>query len=197
MEFVAATNNAHKLAELREMLAGTGHTLVSLAEAGFSGKIVEDGRTFEENALIKARTVCRATGRPALADDSGLCVDALDGAPGIHSARFGGEGLDDAGRRRLLLHSLEGTDERAAHFSCVIACVWPDGRLLTAEGVCPGEILLEERGEGGFGYDSLFYYPPFGGTLAELSQEQKNAVSHRGAAIRAFLAKLNAEENKA
>ena len=196
MEIVAATNNAHKLKEMRELFEGSGHTLISLAEAGFSGEIVEDGDTFEANALIKARTVHKATGANVIADDSGICVDALNGGPGVHSARYGGEGLDDAGRRHLLLRSMEQQTNRAAHFACVIACVFADGSELTAEGIVRGELTREERGEGGFGYDSIFYYPPFGATTAEISEEQKNAISHRGAAIRAFLTKLADKEKQ-
>ena len=192
MEFVAATNNQHKLEELRAILADSGHTLVALNESGFSGEIVEDGETFEENALIKARTVCRATGRPAIADDSGLCVDALGGAPGIHSARYGAPDCkSDADRRHLLLKNMEGHSDRAAHFACSIVCVFPNGDEVCAYGECSGEIAGEERGDGGFGYDCIFLLKDRGLTLAQISAQEKNLISHRAVAVATFVEKLN------
>ena len=179
MQLIAATGNQNKLRELAEIFPE--HQFLSAKEAGFSGDVEETGTTFRENALLKARTVCRATGKPALADDSGLCVDALNGAPGVYSARYSGGG--DAENRKLLLKNLEGVENRRAHFVCCIALVFPDGRELVAEGRTEGTILYENRGTGGFGYDSLFLSDDLGKSFAEASEEEKNAVSHRGRAI--------------
>ncbi len=180
MQLVAATGNKNKLREFREIFPE--HEIFSAAEAGFSGEVEETGETFAENALLKARAVCKATGRAALADDSGLCVEALHGAPGVYSARYSGGG--DAQNRKLLLKNLEGKEDRRAHFVCCIALVFPDGRELTAEGRTEGQILHEERGANGFGYDSLFLSNDLGVTFAEASEEEKNAVSHRGRALK-------------
>ena len=150
---VAATGNAHKLKEIRAVLKGW--EIISQKEAGFHGEVEETGETFLENALIKARAVAGATGYPALADDSGLCVDALGGAPGVYSARYSGGG--SAENRALLLKNLQGKNPHSAHFTCAVALVYPEGKTFTAEGQTHGEILEEERGENGFGYDSLFY----------------------------------------
>ncbi len=177
---VAATGNAHKLREIRAIFADK--TILSEKEAGFSGEIEETGETFLENALIKARAVCKATGLPALADDSGLCVDALGGAPGVRSARYSGGG--DADNRALLLKNLAGVSDRRAHFNCAVALVCPDGRELTAEGRTEGSILTEERGEHGFGYDSLFFSVDLNKSFAEADEAEKNAVSHRGRALK-------------
>ncbi len=182
MKIVAATGNANKLREFREILAG--YEVVSAAEAGFHGDVEETGSTFAENALLKARAVCKATGLPALADDSGLCVDALNGAPGVYSARYSGGG--DRENRALLLKNLNGVENRRAHFACCIALAFPDGREITAEGRAEGKILHEERGTGGFGYDSLFLSDELGVSFAETTEEQKNAVSHRGRALGAL-----------
>ncbi len=179
MQLIAATGNLHKLGELRKMFPE--HEILSAKEAGFTGEVEETGDSFRENALLKARAVMRATGKPALADDSGLCVDALKGAPGVYSARYSGGG--DAENRKLLLKNLEGAEDRRAHFSCCIALVFPDGRELIAEGRTGGQILSAPRGAGGFGYDSLFLSDDLGVTFAEASEEEKNAVSHRGRAI--------------
>ena len=182
MKIIAATGNAHKLREIREILKK--HEILSAKEAGFCGEVEETGKTFPENALIKARAVCKATGFPALADDSGLCVDALMGAPGVYSARYSGGG--DAENRRLLLENMQGVKDRTAHFCCAVALVFPDGRELTAEGRTYGAILTECRGAGGFGYDSLFLSDDLGVSFAEASEEEKNAVSHRGRALAAL-----------
>ncbi len=179
MKLVAATGNAHKLHEMRQILQG--FEIVSAAEAGFAGEIAEMGKSFLENALIKARAVAAATRLPALADDSGLCVDALGGAPGIFSARYSGGG--DRENRALLLKNLAGKADRRAHFCCAVALVFPDGRTVTAEGRTEGVILEKERGEGGFGYDPLFLSDDLKMSFAEASEEQKNAVSHRGRAL--------------
>ncbi len=180
MKLIAATGNKNKLREFREIFPE--HQILSAAEAGFLDEVEETGKTFAENALLKARAVCKATGFPALADDSGLCVDALGGAPGVFSARYSGGG--DAENRKLLLKNLMNTENRRAHFCCCIALVYPDGRELISEGRTDGAILREERGAGGFGYDSLFLSDDLGMSFAEASEEEKNAVSHRGRAMR-------------
>ncbi len=182
MKLVAATGNAHKLREFREILKG--FEIVSEREAGYLGEVEETGETFAENARLKAYAVCKATGLPALADDSGLCVDALGGAPGVYSARYSGGG--DAENRALLLERLAGEEARGAHFACAVCLVFPDGRELSAEGRSYGTILREERGTGGFGYDPLFYSQELGKTFAEASEAEKNSVSHRGRALRAL-----------
>lgn len=184
MKLVAATGNAHKLKEIRDILVGSD--ILSEEEAGFSGEVEETGTTFYENALIKARAVMRATGLPALADDSGLCVEALGGAPGVYSARYSAMFAPEGwplGNRAFLLRQLEGCENRRAYFCCVAAVAFPDGREFTAEGRTYGTILLENRGTGGFGYDSLFLSDELGVTFAEAPEEQKNAVSHRGRAL--------------
>lgn len=186
---VLASRNKGKLAELRRLLAaelGDVITLKSLDDIGYTEDIEENGLTFAENALTKANTVA-ALGYIALADDSGLAVDALDGAPGVFSARYAGGHGDDAANNALLLKNLKGKTDRRAAFVCTFACAFPDGTLpIVAEGRVTGEILETPRGDGGFGYDPLFYYPPFDKTFAELDREEKNSISHRGAAVRAF-----------
>ena len=146
--------------------------------------------------MLKAKAVCQAAGLPAIADDSGLCVDALNGAPGVYSARYGGEGLDDRGRCMLLLNSMRGATTRAAHFSCAVACVFPNGDTLTAEGRCDGSIAYAPLGDGGFGYDPVFLLPGTGKTFGQLSQEEKSAVSHRGKALKEFAGKLETHLKK-
>ncbi len=183
---IVATRNSGKLQEILQVL-GPGIDLESLADFPQIPEILEDGDTFEANAAKKARTVVRHTGRPALADDSGLEVDALDGAPGIYSARFAGEGATDETNNARLLHLLDGIpeDKRTARFRCVIAIATPDGTVRTAEGCCEGQILHQPRGSGGFGYDPLFLLPERGLTFSELPPEKKNRISHRGRALRA------------
>lgn len=188
---VVATKNRHKAGELAALTVHLGRTL-SLAEweerhGRALAEPVEDGDSFEANALIKARFYARATGRPALADDSGLSVAALGGAPGIWSARYGGPGLDDAGRCRLLLNNMDGRFDRRAFFTSVLALARPDGAALSWLGRVDGLITREPRGGQGFGYDPVFFFPPRNATLAQLSAEVKNAVSHRSRAARAFL----------
>ncbi len=191
MKIVIATGNRHKVEELSRLLIpedGGEYTFISMKDAGFGGSIVEDADTFEGNALIKAKAVCEATGLVAVADDSGLCVDALDGAPGIFSARFAGEPCDDAKNNAKLLEELKDVpfEKRTARFCCVIAAAFPDGRTVTACGDCPGVIAFERKGDGDFGYDPIFYYPPFGKTFAEMTSDEKNSISHRGAAALNF-----------
>ncbi|MBR6950789.1 MAG: RdgB/HAM1 family non-canonical purine NTP pyrophosphatase [Oscillospiraceae bacterium] len=191
MRFVLASNNAHKLEEFREILAGSGWTVLSQKEAGIAVDPEENGSTFEENSLIKARAACAASGLPAIADDSGLTVSALNGEPGIRSARYGGPGLTDAGRYRLLLERMKDVEDRRAAFVCCISCVFPDGRELTARGECAGRILREPEGDGGFGYDPVFWCDDLGKSLGTALPEEKNGVSHRGRALRAMYALLN------
>ena len=186
MRFVLASNNAKKLVEMREILGEIGVEVVSQAEAGIHVEPEETGTTFRENSLIKARAACAASGLPALADDSGLVVDALGGQPGVYSARYGGDGLDDEGRYRLLLRNMEGIADRSAKFVSCISCAFPNGDSLWAEGECTGSILEEPAGGGGFGYDPVFFSSELGKSMGEMTHEEKNSISHRGAAIRAI-----------
>ena len=178
---LAATGNPHKLKELRKMF-GDFYTVASMEDAGFFGPIDENASTFAGNAAIKAEAVCEATGLPALADDSGLEVDALDGEPGVLSARYAGEHGNDEANNDLLLSRMAGKDSRSANFRCALALKIPGRDTLIAEGRCPGTILYERRGTGGFGYDPLFLYEPMGKTYAEMNDEEKNRISHRARA---------------
>ncbi len=182
-ELVVATGNVHKLKEISEILKE--YKVLSSKEVGFFDEVEETGATFLENALIKARTVCKKTGRPALADDSGLCVEALDGAPGVYSARYSGEG--EKGNRKKLLQALDGQENRRAYFACAVAFVFPNGKEIITEGKTWGNILHEERGIGGFGYDSLFLSDDLSKSFAEATEEEKNSVSHRGRALARLL----------
>ena len=190
MKLVLASKNKKKLAEMNEILSQLGVEVCSEAEAGVDVEVEETGTTFEENSLLKARAVMEASGMPAIADDSGLCVDALGGAPGVYSARYGGPELDDTGRYRLLLENLRGQMTRTAKFVSVITCCFPNGDVICARGECPGTIAYAPQGEGGFGYDPVFFVPGLKKTFAQLSPEEKNAISHRGRALRAFQEKL-------
>ncbi len=183
MKIAIATNNRNKLKEIRAVLGGFFDEMLSLDDLGIDVEIEETGTTLTENALIKARTIRDMTGLASLADDSGLMCDALDGAPGVYSARYAGEEHDDAKNNALLLKNIAGKD-RTAHFCSVIALCLPDGREYTAEGRVDGVITEEARGNGGFGYDPLFFSPELGKTFAEASAEEKNSVSHRGRALR-------------
>lgn len=187
---VAATGNAHKLKEIREILKD--FNVISAREAGFFDEVEETGKSFLENAFLKARAVVKKTGQAALADDSGLCVNALGGAPGIYSARYSGG--DSAANRRLLLENLKGEKNREAHFECAIALVFPDGAEYSSIGKTYGRIAEEERGENGFGYDPLFFSEDLNKTFAEASDEEKNSVSHRGRALSGLLEFLKDEE---
>jgi len=179
-----ATNNPHKLEEYRDILAGLPVALVSLADAGIAAEVPETGATFEENAVQKAVAYARLSGLPTLADDSGLVVDALDGEPGVHSARWGGRETPYPARHRRLQHLLADVPwaQRTARFVCVIAIASPNGEVRTAEGICEGFVAREPRGSGGFGYDPMFYLPEHHRTMAELPAEVKNRISHRGRA---------------
>lgn len=190
MKFVLASHNQGKLAEMQRILGQLGVEVVLQSELGLALEPEETGTTFTENARIKAEAVMQASGLPAIADDSGLCVDALNGGPGVYSARYGGEGLDDKGRYTLLLQNLRGQTTRAAHFTCSIACAFPNGDTITAEGQAPGTIAFAPMGEGGFGYDPVFFVPDKAKTFAQLTQEEKAEISHRGKALREFTAKL-------
>lgn len=180
---VLATRNQGKIREFRALVAGFGVDIKSLDDFGPIPPVEEDGETFEDNAYKKAHFTARALGFPALADDSGLTVDVLGGQPGVYSARYAGEGATDGDNNRKLLAALDGKADRKAAFQCVIALAVPRGPALIYEGRCNGEIALEERGEKGFGYDPVFFYPPLDRTFAQLSQEEKNRVSHRGQAM--------------
>ena len=196
MKVVLASKNPHKLVEIRQITDKFGFDLILQSELGIDIDVEETGTTFEENSLIKARAVMEATGLPALADDSGIAVDALNGEPGVYSARYGfDESLDDWGRMMLLLRNTEYVPDgqRQAKFVCVISFVTPEGTIIQARGEIHGELTRQPRGENGFGYDPIFYYPPFGQTTAEIPAEQKNQVSHRGNALRIFYEKLKEE----
>lgn len=191
MKLVLASKNAGKLTELRAILSELGCEVVSEQAVGVDVEVEETGTTFEENSALKAVAVMQATGLPAIADDSGLVVDALDGAPGVYSARFGG--LDsDAARTALLLEKLDGTPDaaRTARFVSVVTCAMPDGTLLCARGECEGKITRAPQGENGFGYDPVFLYEPDGLTFAELSAARKNEISHRARALARFAEEL-------
>lgn len=183
---VIATRNRGKIRELQALLEDLGLELVSVGDIEGLPEVVEDGATFLENAVKKAVEVARATGLVAIADDSGLEVDALGGRPGVYSARYAGEGASDEDNYRKLLRELEGIPEkeRTARFKCVMVAAIPDGTYIWTEGACEGVIASEPKGSQGFGYDPVFYLPDKGRTMAQLSKEEKNAISHRGRAMR-------------
>ena len=188
IKVVLASRNKGKVRELQQLLneeLGDVIDLLSLDDVGLTAEIEENGTTFAENALIKARAAA-SSGYIGLGDDSGLTVSALGGAPGVHSARYAGD-HDDAANNALVLANLQGKSNRSAAFVCALACAFPDGdQPIAVEGRVEGEILTAPRGENGFGYDPLFYYPPMKKTTAEMTAEEKNNISHRGAAVRAF-----------
>ena len=193
MKVVLASKNRHKLEEISEITQRFDMELVLQSDLGVDIEVEENGSTFEENSLIKAKAVMEATGLPALADDSGIAVDALNGEPGIYSARYGfDESLDDWGRLQLLLKNTQQVPDgqRQAQFVCVITMITPEGQVIQARGEIHGELTREPRGENGFGYDPIFYYPPLGKTTAELSPEEKNQVSHRARALNVFYDRL-------
>ena len=198
MKIVLASRNPKKIRELRQLLSDllSDVEVLSLDDVGIMGDIEEDGTTFEENALIKAR-VATGSGYVGVADDSGLAVDALGGEPGVYSARYAAKNNfagdhDDDGNNQCLLYNLRNVpdEERGGAFVCAFACVFPDGREFVVRGEARGIILHEYHGNGGFGYDPLFYFPQFGKSFAEVSPEEKHSVSHRGKAIRAFAKKM-------
>ena len=193
MKVVLASKNKHKLVEISKITEKFGFDLVLQSELGVDIDVEETGTTFEENSFQKAEAVMKATGLPALADDSGICVDALNGEPGVYSARYGfDESLDDWGRLELLLKNTEQVPDgqRQAKFVAVITMVTPEGQVIQARGEIHGELLRAPVGKNGFGYDPIFYYPPMGMSTAEMSPEDKNQVSHRANALKVFYAKL-------
>ena len=193
MKMVLASKNPHKLVEIQKIVERFDIQLVLESELGVDIDVEETGTTFEENSLLKAKAVMEATGLPALADDSGIAVDALNGAPGVYSARYGfDDTLDDWGRLQLLLKNTENVPDgqRRAQFVCVITLMTPEGQMIQARGEVHGELLRAPAGTGGFGYDPIFYYPPLGKTLAEVAPEEKNHVSHRARALKVLYEKM-------
>ena len=187
MKVILASKNQHKLTELSAILSGLGFEIALESEYGLDIDVDETGTTFEENSLLKAEAVMKASGLPVLADDSGLMVDSLDGAPGVYSARYGHKSSDAERTAYLLENMIDVPDEaRTAKFVCVITCLWPDGRKIVARGECPGRILHEVHGSNGFGYDPVFFVPEKGKTFAELLPGEKNAISHRARALAEF-----------
>ena len=193
MKVVLASKNPHKLVEISKITEKFGFELVLESDVGVDIDVEEPGSTFEDKSFLKADAVMKATGLPALADDSGIAVDALNGEPGIYSARYGfDESLDDWGRLQLLLKNTENVPDgqRQAKFVCVITFVTPEGQVIQSRGEIHGELLRAPVGENGFGYDPIFYYPPMGKSTAEMSPEEKNRVSHRANALKGFYEKL-------
>lgn len=196
MKVILASKNQHKLTELSAILSQLGFKIALESEYGLDIDVEETGTTFEENSFLKADAVMKASGLPVLADDSGLMVDALDGAPGVYSARYGHKASDKE-RTAYLLENMKDVPEerRGAKFVCVITCLFPDGRKIVARGECPGVIARAPHGENGFGYDPVFYLPELGMTYAELPSEQKNAISHRARALQDFCRKYQEVQN--
>ena len=190
MKVVLASKNQHKLVEMRDILSAQGVEVVLESDVGVDVDVEETGTTFEENSLLKARAVMEACGLPAIADDSGLSVDALNGAPGVYSARYGGEGLDDVGRYRLLLENMKGQLDRKCKFVSVMTLCMTTGDVMSARGERQGPPSYAPQGENGFGYDPIFFVPEKKKTFAQLSPEEKNAISHRGNALKLFQQKL-------
>ena len=193
MKLIIASNNAHKIYEIKQILAGKFDEILSLKDAGVDHETVEDGNTFMENALKKAREIAEISGCAALADDSGLCVEALGGAPGIYSARYAGvtdSTIRDAENVKFLLKNLDNAENRSAKFTCAVALVHPDGKEVTAEGYMHGSIIDSPRGSAGFGYDPVFLPDGYIRTVAELSDGEKNSISHRGRALELLLTKI-------
>ena len=190
MKVILASKNQHKLVELSAILSQLGFEIALESEYGLDIDVEETGTTFEENSFLKAQAVMKASGFPVLADDSGLMVDALGGAPGVYSARYGNKSSDQE-RTAFLLENMKTVPEekRTAKFVCVITCLWPDGRKIVARGECPGRIAFQPHGENGFGYDPVFYLPEKDKTYAQLSSNEKNAISHRARALQDFCRK--------
>ncbi len=194
---ILATNNKSKVKEISEMMSGSDITFVSLADAGINVEVEETGTTFEENALLKAREICKLSGKPTISDDSGLEIDALDGAPGIYSSRFMGEDTSYDIKNNALIEKLENVadPDRTARFRCCMALVLPDGREFITEGAMEGIIAREPKGINGFGYDPILFIPEYNRTSAELSSEEKNNISHRGEALRKMIEVIKKELN--
>lgn len=191
MKLIIASNNAHKIGEIKKILSGKFEEILSLRESGIDHETVEDGTTFMENAIKKAKEIAEISGCAALADDSGICAHALDGAPGIYSARFAGEHGNDGANNALLLEKLAGKADRTAHYTAAIALIYPDGKQVLSEGYMYGEIIDTPRGTGGFGYDPLFVPCGESRTVAEMTAEEKNKISHRANALQGLLEKLD------
>ena len=192
MRFVLASHNKGKLAELQEILGELGVEVVLQSDVGLDLEPDETGTTFAENAKIKAQAVMEASGLPAIADDSGLCVDALQGGPGVYSARYGEPGMSQPEKNQMLLRTMQGQFPRTCHFACHITCCFPNGDQLDAEGICSGTVAFASMGDGGFGFDPIFFVPKLKKTFAQLTAEEKNAISHRGNALRDFAGQLKA-----
>ena len=191
MKLILASNNAHKLREFKELVAGMDVEILSQREAGYELDVEETGSSFEENAYLKAKAVTDVAGCAAVADDSGLAVDVLDGRPGIYSARYGaGVAVTDEDRYNYLLREMGDTDKRSGRYVCAICCTLPDGHVIQCRGECEGEILFAPRGNGGFGYDPIFKPEGQEKSMAELTPDEKNAISHRGKAMREFMEKF-------
>ena len=190
MRLIIASNNAHKIYEIKKILGEKFDEIVSLKEAGIDHETVEDGSSFMENAVKKAREIAEISGCHALADDSGICAHALDNAPGIFSARFAGAHGDDEANNRLLLEKLREKEDKTAHYTCAMALCYPDGSLVTAEGYMYGSITYDVRGERGFGYDPLFVPVGEDRTVAQMTDDEKNAISHRSKALALLLERL-------
>lgn len=193
MEFIAATNNSGKLAELVRIFGAMGHTVISQKQAEITAEPEENGKTFEENAIIKAKYICEISNKPTIADDSGIEVDALDGAPGVYTARYCGRHGDDKANNDLLLKNLQGLkkEQRAAKFVSAVCLYMPNGKYITARGECPGWIGFEYRGTNGFGYDPIFNIEMYDNrSYAQLTNEEKDKISHRGKAVRELASKM-------
>ncbi len=190
MKLIIASNNAHKIREIKQILSSRFDEILSLKEAGITHETVEDGTTFLENARKKATEIAEISGCCALADDSGICAHALDGAPGVFSARYSGEHGDDEANNQLLMANLREKSDRTAHYACAIVLAYPDGKTVEAEGEMQGEIIFTPMGQNGFGYDPIFFLPQYGKTAAQISPEEKNRISHRAKALNALVKKL-------
>lgn len=191
MKLIIASNNAHKIREIKQILGSRFEKILSLKEAEIDHETVEDGTTFLENARKKAVEIAEISGCCALADDSGICAHALNGAPGVFSARYAGTHGDDEANNRLLMDNLRDKEDRTAHYSCAMVLAFPDGTTLSAEGEMHGEVIFTPAGENGFGYDPIFFLPEYGMTAAQISPEEKNRISHRAKALNALVAKLD------
>ncbi len=191
MKLIIASNNKDKIKEIKEILSSQFDEILSIKESGINHETIEDGNTFMENAIKKAKEICEISGCASLADDSGICVDALNGEPGIYSARYSGEHGNDEMNNQLILKNLNGKTNRKAHYTCAMALFFPDGKSIMAEGYWHGEIAYEPKGTNGFGYDPLFIPDGFDCTSAELTPEEKNDISHRRNALNLLLEKLS------
>lgn len=186
MDIVIASNNKNKIREFKKIFENTNFNVLSIAEVGIDLDVEETGKTFEENALIKAKTFSEALNMPAIADDSGLCVDALDGAPGVYSARFAGDGHDDLKNNEKLMRLMKDKENRKARYVCAICFYNQNGKYIVVSDVCEGLITDEPKGNNGFGYDPYFYVSEFNKTMAELTLDEKNTISHRSKALEKF-----------